>query len=195
MTLREANWTRTNVHHIVLSWLKAEGDRLAEKQPLTGMSDEEIARLLEIADLADADQNRLRLRLLYWIRNVFVLEIPPDTEWHLVRNLRHENICELRAVNAVSWTDPSDKNELSCVADRKRLPMLRPISEWETPILWGHDHDGPFTILEGNNRLVSYASSGGTDLDLPVFIGLSSIKNQYHLPDGAGPLVRDTLNI
>jgi hypothetical protein len=36
--------------------------------------------------------------------------------------------------------------------------------------------DGPFTIMEGNNRLASYAFSDRTDLDIIAFIGLSPLR-------------------
>jgi hypothetical protein len=183
-----------NVHHVVRAWLRAERDSyVAQVQPRTGLSVPEIAALLDNADLGNPDQNRARLRLLYWTRNVFVLEIPPDTEWYEVWNLKHEHTGELLAVNHANWTDPADKNELHNVAKRKAKPLRKELSEWEPPILWGHDRSGPFTIMEGNNRLASYASSGRTDLDIPVFVGLSPLKCLYHLPDQTGPLIRDTL--
>lgn len=41
--------------------------------------------------------------------------------------------------------------------------------------LWGHDRSGPYTILEGNNRLTAYESTGRTGkLSLPVLVGLSA---------------------
>jgi hypothetical protein len=184
------------MHHVVLAWLRAERDSyVAEVQPKTGLSVLEIAGRLDSPDLENPVQNRARLRLLYWARNLFVLEIPADTEWFEVRNLKHEHTGELLAVNHAAWTDKADKNELQKVAKRKAQPLRKPLSEWELPILWGHDSDGPFTIMEGNNRLTSYVGSGQTDLDIPVFVGLSPLKCLYHLPDQAGPLIRDTLGL
>jgi len=182
------------MHHVVLAWLRAERNGyVAQVQPQTGLSVVEIAALLDNPNLENSDQNRARLRLLYWARNLFVLEIPADTEWFEVRNLRHEHIGELLVVNHPAWTDIADKNELHNVAKRKAKPMRKPLFEWDPPILWGHDRNGPFTIMEGNNRLVSYVCSGQTDLDIPVFVGLSRLKCLYHLPDQAGPLIRDML--
>ena len=193
MSLANMEWKRVSMHHVVLAWLRAERDGyVAQVQPHTGLSVPEIAALLDNADLENPDQNRARLRVLYWTRNVLVLEIPPDTEWYEVRNLKHEHMGELLAVNDPVWNDSSDRNELQNVAQRKAKPLRGTLSEWEPPILWGHDRSGPFTIMEGNNRLASYVGSGHTDLDMPVFIGLSPLKCLYHLPDRAGPLVRDT---
>ena len=192
MSLADMGWRPVSMHHVVLAWLKAERDSyVAQVQPRTRLSVPEIAALLDNADLENPVQNRERLRLLYWTRNLFVLEIPPDTEWFEVRNLSHEHMGELLAVYHVAWTDASDNNELQNVAKRKEITLIKPCSEWEPPILWGHGRKGPFTILEGNNRLVSYVRSGQTNLDIPVFVGLSPLKCLYHLPDHAGPLIRD----
>jgi hypothetical protein len=192
MSLAEMVWTRVPMHSMVLAWLRAERDGyVAQVLQTAGVSQVQLRQLLDKANIQDADENRARLRLLYWARNLYVLEIPPDTEWYEVCNLKHEHIGELLAVNHEAWTDPSDRNELPKVAVRKGKPMRTPLSEWQTPILWGHHRSGPFTIIEGNNRLASYARSGQVDLDMPVFIGLSPMKCLYHLPDQSGPLIRD----
>lgn len=194
MSLADMKWTCVPIHRVVIAWLRAERDGyVAEVLPQTGLSQAQLVQLLDRANLDDAEENRARLRLLYWARNLYVLEIPPDTDWYEVVNLKHEHIGELLAVNHPAWTDPSDCNELLKVAARKGRPMLAPLSQWQPPILWGHDRTGPFTIIEGNNRLVSYAKSGQVNLDMPVFIGLSPIRCLYHLPDRSGPLIRDML--
>lgn len=194
MSLADMAWTRVTMHPMVVAWLRAERDGyVTQVLPQTGLSQARLAQLLDNTNIEDADENRARLRLLYWARNLFVLEIPPDTEWYEVRNLKHEHIGELLVVNHAAWTNSSDSNELLEVAIRKDQPMRTPLSQWHPPILWGHDRTGPFTIIEGNNRLVSYANSGQTDLDMPVFIGISSMKCLYHLPDQSGPLIRDML--
>jgi hypothetical protein len=194
MSLADMEWKRVNLHPVVLTWLRAErGGYVEQARKALGLSLADVADLLDSADLANPDQNRARLRLLYGARNIFSLEIPPDTEWYNVRNLKHEHLNELLVVNHPAWNDPAHHNELHEVAKLKNRSLEKPPSEWDSPILWGHDRNGPFTIMEGNNRLASYVASGRTDLDIPAFIGLSPLKCLYHLPDGARPLIRDML--
>jgi hypothetical protein len=60
--------------------------------------------------------------------------------------------------------------------------MHSPPSNWGTPILWGHDRKGPFTIIEGNHRLVAYASQANkSGLSVPVFVGLSKTPCFWHI--------------
>jgi hypothetical protein len=109
MSLGEKQWEPTTIHQVVLEWLRAE--RHTNVAALLGQLPNEvwqhgIANLLDRANLNDADENRARLRLLYMFRNIFVLEIPPDTEWYVVRNLTDNELGELRAVNYANWIDP-----------------------------------------------------------------------------------------
>src|SRR5262249_58732150 len=115
--------------------------------------------LVEAPDPADAEQNRLRMRMLYHMRRHLVGEIPPDTEWHEVRWLTEQHIDELRVIGRCEWDNPLDRNQLRRVAARAPRqalppPPLRPV------VLWGHRPDGPFTSLEGNHRLTALAAAG-----------------------------------
>src|ERR1043166_4854113 len=152
MALSDMVWTRVPIHSVVIAWLRAERDGyVAQVLPQTGLSQAQLGQLLDNADIEDADENRTRLRLWYRTRSLYVLEIPSDTEWYEVRNLKHQHIVELLAVNHEAWTDPSDRNELPKVAVRKGKPMRTPLSQWEPPILWGHTRSGPFTIRSEEN--------------------------------------------
>jgi hypothetical protein len=53
--------------------------------------------------------------------------------------------------------------------------------------------NGPFSILEGNNRLTAYACSTHSGLNTPVFVGLSPMRCLWHLVDRTGPLMQDLL--
>ena len=54
--------------------------------------------------------------------------------------------------------------------------------------MWGHDRGGPFTILEGNNRLIAYASTAPRPaLEVSVFIGLSKSPCFWHRADPIYP--------
>lgn len=187
-------WKPVSYRVVVLEWLRAE----RKKVPVALLmhlrtAQEDFARLLDNPDLCSAGENRLRLRFLYGIRSMYVLEIPPDTKWYEVRNFRHEHTKVLYAVNNRAWNDPEDRNELYKVAARKRLAIKKQTSLWERPILWGHDRNGPFTIIEGNHRLSAYVFSGQTDLNISVLVGISPLKCHHHAPDRSGPLLFDLI--
>ena len=195
MTLADMQWKRASLHRVVLAWLRAErkevAERLAQLHPSLWRP-AGFPALLDNADVENTQENRDRLRLLYLIRNVFIVELPPDTVWYQVRNLRHEHLSQLRAVNEANWIDPADQNELFKVASRKKLKYEQPWQEWDSPILWGHDRNGPFTIIEGNHRLTAYTACGQNDLNIPIFVGLSRMKCIWHPPDiDSGQLMQD----
>jgi hypothetical protein len=125
------------------------------------------------------------------VRNVFFGEIPLDTEWFDVRFLTDHELTEVHAVNFPNWTDPGDNNELEKVAARKEIELIASPEMWETPILWGHDQRGPFTIMEGNNRLTAYVGSRQGGINIPVFVGLSRLQCIWHVFDKCGFLAYD----
>jgi hypothetical protein len=195
MSLAEKTWRRVAIHDAVLAWLRAERTKIAirctnSKLPRL-LWDEKLDALLNQFDLDDAEQNHARLRLLYLIRSMFVGEIPPDTDWYAVDSLTDDDLPELRAVNHQDWTDPHDENELPKVALRKQFALQSTPDTWESPILFGHDKAGPFTILEGNNRLTAYARSGQSGLSIPVIVELSQLPCIWHIVDKTTPLLYD----
>ncbi|WP_316176124.1 hypothetical protein [Bradyrhizobium sp. SZCCHNRI1073] len=196
MSLAQKAWIRVTMHHVILAWLRAERNTnvaaALSRFPWLLWAPG-ISKLLDSPDLNDSEENRARLRIMYLIRNVFVLEIPPDTEWYNVRSLTDSELSELHTVNYQTWNDPADQNELRNVAARKPLVLNELPSKWETPILWGHDRNGPFTILEGNNRLTAYAGSAQSGLDIPVLIGLSPMRCHWHLLDRSPLLIYDLI--
>jgi hypothetical protein len=186
MSLAAKEWTGVSIHKIMLAWLRAERSKLT-----AFVEAEFLSRLLDHPDLRNADENRVRLRLFYCIRNAFFVEIPPDTEWYEVCNLTDDDLVELRAINYPDWTDPADDNELAKVAARKKIVLCDLPSAWEPPILFGHDMNGPFSILEGNHRLTAYARSQRCELSIPVFVGLSPMRCLWNLADKTTPLMQD----
>ncbi len=122
---------------------------------------------------------------------MFVGEIPADTEWYAVDSLTDEDLPELRAVNHPDWTNPADANELLKVAARKQCVLEAEPQNWESPILFGHDQTGPFTILEGNSRLTAYARSGQSGLNIPVLVGVSRLPCIWHIIDKCHVLAYD----
>jgi hypothetical protein len=196
MTLDDMQWERVSFHRVILAWVRAERDEYAKFFAQLGADfwPAGFDALLDDAGVDSDEANRARLRLFYQPRLVFLVEIPPDTVWYKVHNLRHTQLNELRTVNYGDWKNPAEKNELLKVAARKNLDYKKPWNEWEPPILWGHDSKGPFTIIEGNNRLTGYAGSRHTDLDIPVFVGLSPTSCHWHIIDDCGPLMNDKLS-
>jgi hypothetical protein len=187
MSFEEKCWTPVSMHKVVLAWLRAEREtRLAG---LLGHLPEwpAITQLLLQPDLNNSEQNRQRLRVLYLVRNIFVGEIPADTEWYEVRNLTDDDLSHLYVVNYHEWKDKGDRNELDKVAARINEPLKHLPELWESPILWGHEREGPFTIIEGNNRLTAYRHSGECGLNIPILIGLSSLRCYWHILDNDPP--------
>jgi len=187
MSLASKNWKPISLHNVVAAWLRAERAEVNKRVTVS------VTRLLDQPDFNDPSENRERLRLLYRIRNLFVLEIPPDTAWFEVDSLTDAELPELYAINHHNWTDAADRNELAKVAVRKNLILRGTPSAWDPPILWGHDKYGPFTILEGNHRLAAYVASGKSSLSIPVLVGLSMLACHLHRPDNSPPLIRDLL--
>jgi hypothetical protein len=135
---------------VVLAWQRAERHWFSNDPHSTAHLD----AFLNSPDLEDADQNRERRRLLDLIREPLLRWIPADTEWYRVDSLTDAEFGELRAIFSAPWTDLArDRNELLLVARRRNLALFSDPASWDTPILWGHQKQGPFTIIEGNNRL------------------------------------------
>jgi hypothetical protein len=180
MSLANKNWTPVTIHMVVAEFLRSERKRFERSDPA-------FVAAIDHPDLTDAQQNRLRLYLLYYVRRWVFGEIPPDTEWYDVQNLTADELDELRVIARCGWDDPSDRNELRKVAARKPDALKSPPTEWPYPILWGHSKAGPFTIIEGNHRLAAYTStSSASGLSIPVLIGLSPTPCHYHIDDPGG---------
>ena len=148
--------------------------------------------MITAPNTSDPLENHARLRLLHLIRRHLIGEIPPDTRWHEVRDLTDNELTELHIIAQCGWDAPGqDNNELLSVAVRMPKPLLGQPSIWCPLLLWGHDKAGPFTIIEGNNRLVAYASSGARGVAIPVLIGLSPTPCLFHIFDQCGVIAND----
>jgi hypothetical protein len=192
MALSQAFWKPVSYNKFVLDFLLAERTtNLAQRRQTIPITDAALSKLLDSPDLADLDENWTRVRLLNMLRNVYLAEIPPDTQWSEVADLTDDDIDNLYVVREGTWTDARDNNELRQVAARKPLHLLAPPTKWKRVILWGHAQSGPFTILEGNHRLVSYVSSQSAGLKIPVIVGISSTYCYWHPPDPLRAIVAD----
>jgi hypothetical protein len=170
-------WNPVGIYPVHLAFFQAEFAKLPGKMP----GDEELA---EHPDPGDPAQNERRRTLLYGWRGPLLNRIPDSTTWYEVRYLREGHLHQLRAINFPEWNSPKDRNELVKVARRKPIALTEEPHRWRAPILWGHDRRGPFTILEGNNRLTAYATlSRRPPLQLAVYVGLSVDRCCWHVPD------------
>ena len=172
-------WTPTTYDHVVLAFLRAEWEKFpAELKARMGS-------LVTSPSLSVSNENSLRMCLLNKLREPLLQRIPDDTNWFEVKYLRRPQLHELRVINHSDWNSTSDSNELPRVAVRRPESLTSDASTWPNPILWGHTKGGPFTILEGNHRLTASGRGCPVDFKIPVYLGLTSKKCCWHLPDRA----------
>jgi hypothetical protein len=175
--LKDQLWRRVTVHAVHLAFVRAEWNKIPLARP-------EERQLIEAPDLTNVSENNRRRELLYSRRAPLLAKIPRDTAWHEVQHLERTHLEQLFVIGRCDWDDSKDKNELSNVAKRKHFVLETPPARWSEPILWGHSQVGPFTILEGNHRLVAYAGmSEPPTLKIRVYVGLSRNPCFWHLRD------------
>jgi hypothetical protein len=190
MSLAGMIWKRVTVHDVVAVFLRSEPHQLAGV--LSPASAVRLMPMITSPNTSDPQENHARLRLLHLIRRALIGEIPPDTRWYEVRNLTDNELPELHVIARSVWDAPGqDNNELRHVAARKPRLLSSQPSSWPPPILWGHDKAGPFTIIEGNNRLVAYAGTAARGIAIPVLIGLSPSLCLWHIFDQCGVIAHD----
>jgi hypothetical protein len=145
-------------------------------------------RLVDRADLGDPAENNVRMMLLWSIRGPLFEAVPADTEWFEVGLLTAAHFWQLRNIHHKDWSPFSvATNELDEIARNKpRQALLTPPDRWPPCVLWGHDRGGPFTILEGNNRMSALAADAEArqNCALPVIVGLSGQRCGWHRADG-----------
>lgn len=186
MALATKKWSPISVYKVIAAFLIAEREtRVKEKLVDTGfISAADVARLLDAPNIDNPEENYFRMKMLYRYRNVFFGELPPDTAWFEVDNLTDAELSQLHVVGRCGWDDTTrDQNELLQVAQRRQELLTTPPGVWKPIILWGHAKAGPFTIIEGNTRLVAYAGSAKAGLNIPVLVGLSENNFFFCLSD------------
>ena len=176
--LSDEQWTEVPIQHVHLAYLRAEASKLDPSLQAIGQA------LMTAPDLSGERDNNARQQILYTRRALVMEAIPNSTTWYEVQHLQRACLGELLVIGRCGWDDPRDRNELLRVKLRKPIVLRGSPAEWSPPILWGHNRSGPFTILEGNHRLVAYASSKAPpELQVPVFVGISDDVCVWHLPD------------
>jgi hypothetical protein len=186
MALADKTWTPVTFDEVVLEWCRAEKDtRLVNRIALSEIPG--VDELLRSGDITDSRANEERYRRLLRIRGPLLRHIPRGTEWFSVKSLTDGELDELRVIfNCPPWSDPqSHSNELRRVATLNPESLRKPPERWERPILWGHNRSGPFTVIEGNHRLIGYASQKQPrGLSIPVLVGLSLLPcATWHIVD------------
>jgi hypothetical protein len=187
MAVADLKRSPITIHHVVLEFLR--GERTKIKLP-------QGTPLLDGPNLSDPIENHQRLRLLYHpqklARFIFMLEIPADTCWWEVHGLTQNELDELHvsARHTKDWD--VGRYKLKNVAAAVQIPLTSPPSSWPgRVILWGHDWKGPFTIMEGNHRLLAYAAAHTRPpINLDVYVGISPSFCFWHCDDPVSSLVQ-----
>lgn len=177
-------WKPVTIHEVCHAFLKGEKERCTNSLGQFAVQNWDI---VECPDFSDETQNFVRTMLLYY-RAPLLLPIIRSTAWFEVTAFSEIHLKELRVIGDFGWNARADANELTAVAGRKAVkPLSSAPAKWSTPILWAHTKEGPFTILEGNNRFVAYeASLDKQPFSISVYIGLSSAHCSWHRPDALG---------
>jgi hypothetical protein len=185
VALVDQRWRRIGIHNVISEFLRAETDTIFNfHRPWLP--------LIDHPNLDDPLENHKRMRLLYIQRARFLIELPPDTVWYEV-GLTDKELDELYLSARHNPTWDSAGNKLGLVAETVKEPLKVPPNDWPGRIiLWGHQRTGPFSIIEGNHRMLAYACSNPRPLlDILVYVGLSRSYCYWHRPDPACLLGND----
>jgi hypothetical protein len=189
MALADKSWKRISGDEVVAAFLNAEhGKRFSFPEPWSN--------LIANPDLNSRIENHKRRRMLYLCRGWVMIELPTDTEWHQVDHLTEGELDELLVIanNSEIW-DRVGNGLRRAAAREPPTPLEANPSDWKRIILWGHNKAGPFTIIEGNHRLIAYVTACYPQpLEIPVFVGTSESCCHWHAPDQARSLCQGLVN-
>jgi hypothetical protein len=177
--LADAQWRPAPFDDVVRCFLESEIGRFARYFDLTDGDDVLITSILNSPTAPET--SALRRALLGLIRFGLFHHVPPTTQWFSV-TLDGSNLDELRVAARCGWDAASDRNELRRVAERcERIETIESPEYWKPIVIWAHDPNGPFVILEGTHRMLAYAMrpdlSGTT---IKAFAGLSPDICNWH---------------
>ncbi len=182
MTLANMNWSAVLIHQVVSAFLRAERHEFGKIFP-------PWLPLIDHPNLGDPVENQKRLRLLYYKRGMFMIEVPPDTRWYEVRYLNEDHLDQLYC--AGRFNAPWAGKKLIDAAEFGDELYSDP-KDWKPIILWGHDKAGPLVILEGNHRLLAYVRARPRPLlHIAVYVGLSQGFCFWHPLDPPYMLAND----
>jgi hypothetical protein len=188
MALIDKNWTKVSINNVVSEFLRGERDTISRICP-------PWLPIIDSPNLRDPLENHKRLRLLYIHRANFWIEVPPDTVWHEVHSLTEDELDELYLSARHNGEWDAAGSRLVKVAAVSPPPLRASPDVWPGRIiLWGHGQTGPFTILEGNHRMLAYAAAPRRPLlDIGVHIGLSESFCYWHFADPPKKLGNDLI--
>ena len=155
---------------------------------------EAAARLVTTPTLDNADENKMRRALLFVRHGALWRELPKGTEWYEAE-IRSADLHRIRVFPRAHWRKLADGDfTITQVAQRivdRRFHDLAPEAFWSkienlrdhlqeddtaagAVLLIGLSESGPFTILDGNHRLVAALLAAPEAVDrLRFFCGLS----------------------
>jgi hypothetical protein len=173
-------WTPTSIHRVVSEFLLGERQGVADLYP-------PWLPIVDDPHLDDPLENHKRLRLLLIRRGVFMVEIPPDTQWYEVQ-FTEKDIKRLyvSAKHNPDWDRPGNRlDQVAATLRPEPAPLTAPPDKWAACIiLWGHKRSGPFTIIEGNHRMLSWAhTKPRPPLKITALVGISLSYCHWHFED------------
>jgi len=183
VTLAAMVWAEISIHQLISEYLRNDRSELDKLLRTHHLDPRPWLSIIDNPQLNDTFENHKRLRLFYLKSGLFWVEIPPDTKWYEVQNLTDNELDKLyiSARHNQQWA--SAGYQLETVAVAEKLPLTSPPVAWGRIILWGHDKIGPFSIIEGNHRLLAYKYNPPPPLNIPVYIGLSPSYCRWHHAD------------
>lgn len=176
--IAEQKWEKVTINQVYHSFLKSEFEKSISMFQQCAEANRDM---INNPDFNNDFQNCIRAMLLS-PRLPLLYQIPSSTVWYKVSSLNQFHLAELAVIGNCGWDSNSDQNELIEVSKRKQEKLISTPDNWDPPILWGHKKSGPFTIIEGNHRLVALASSK-IKFNIPTYIGLSLDNCIWHLQD------------
>lgn len=177
---------------IVHSWLKDEWYLPHYNQIRQNIS----SKLIANPDFSDTNENRIRLELLRCVRQPMIDPIPSDTQWYVI-DFNKEDLNRTFIVPSDDWF-PMTNNSYRILeaiknvggnlnhADRVRKIMDSVVGEnvSKNLILVASSPESPFTVIEGNHRVVAFVSkalnNSETDIIIEeIFLGISPQMKGY----------------
>lgn len=172
--LRNERWTSTDVHSVIWALLRSE--YLKKGNTFEGH------KYVNNGDMSP-EHCFQRMRLLYntYRRRFLWGELPLDTQWYRVTWLRDRHLKEIRAI---SHCDLDGAGGLPIPEGAKKIGWnLRDDQDlWDCPILFANKKEGPYTVLEGNHRLLGWKKKHprGRSLRVPIYVGISKLPCFWH---------------
>ena len=176
-------WRQVPFDEVVVAWLSSGGVQQGDKKGRTFLV---------------PGTSRERYRALVDHAYLFLRFIPP-CDWFRVCFTREDQVLALRLIDEETWEHALAGGErtLGGRAELTRVPLhhterVRDLAGQpelmgvldDRVVLFGHDAEGPLTILDGNHRLLALAHRlvvGGESLSpFHAFVGLSHGPCRWH---------------